>query len=250
MAIIYGKGTRVTACRNLLARSDVRDMQIFVLHDADIDGYNIARTLGEATRRMPDHNVEVIDLGLTVPQAIEDGLETEEFTRRKSLPADLDSTKTRSNGSAASRIRAGDGKTHHECTRCELNAFSSDGLAEFIEAGLARHGVNPKLVPPPDVLAEHVQAVRDEALTEMVWAEIADMVDIDAIVAPTSPIVQIWPTSMRPASAPPSPTTRPGRGGQAAEQLVNEDIDATPGLAEAVRVQLAEQLATPQDHEE
>ena len=74
------------------------------------------------------------------------------------------------------------GKLQYNTTRCELNAFSSDGLAEFIEAGLARHGVTAKLVPPPEVVAEHVQTVRDEALTEMVWAEIADMVDIDAVV--------------------------------------------------------------------
>ena len=90
MAIIYGKGFAPTACRDLLARSEIRDMKIFVLHDADIDGYDIARTLGEATRRMPNHSVDVIDLGLTVPQAIEYGLETEKFTRRKALPADLE----------------------------------------------------------------------------------------------------------------------------------------------------------------
>ena len=90
MAIIYGKGYPVVACRDLLARSEFRDMTIFVLHDADIDGYNIARTLGEETARMPDHNIEVIDLGLTVPQAIEHGLETESFTRKKELPTDLE----------------------------------------------------------------------------------------------------------------------------------------------------------------
>ncbi len=45
MAIVYGKGYAVTACRNLLARSDIRDMKIFVLHDADPYGYNIARTV-------------------------------------------------------------------------------------------------------------------------------------------------------------------------------------------------------------
>ena len=38
MAIIYGNGYAVTACRNLLARSDIRDMKIFVLHDADPTG--------------------------------------------------------------------------------------------------------------------------------------------------------------------------------------------------------------------
>ena len=88
MAVIGGQGYAVKACRDLLARSDIRDMKIFVLHDADLDGYNIARTLGEVTRRMPYHSVDVIDLGLTVPQAIEYGLETDQFTRRKALPAD------------------------------------------------------------------------------------------------------------------------------------------------------------------
>ena len=39
---------------------------------------------------MPDHNIDVIDLGLTVPQAIEHGLETEKFTREGELPADLE----------------------------------------------------------------------------------------------------------------------------------------------------------------
>ena len=50
MAIIYGKGFAVTACRELLAFFEIREMKIFVLHDADINGYDIARTLGEATR--------------------------------------------------------------------------------------------------------------------------------------------------------------------------------------------------------
>ena len=35
-----------------------------------------------------------------------------------------------------------------------------------------------------------------------------------------------------------------------AQHLVNEDVDATPGFADALRARLAEQLATPQDHEE
>ena len=90
MAIIYGKGFAVTACRESVgALRDPRTMKMFVLHDADVNGYNIARTLGEATRRMPNHSVDVIDLGLTVPQAIDAELETETFTRRKALPADV-----------------------------------------------------------------------------------------------------------------------------------------------------------------
>ena len=56
--------------------------------------------------------------------------------------------------------------------------------------------------------------------------------------------------SMRRASATRSPTTRPGHGGRRRNSSCASDIEATPGLADALRVQLAEQLATPQDHEE
>ncbi len=102
MALIYGKGIRRPRAETCW-RSRRSDMKIFVLHDADIDGYDIARTLGEATRRMPNHSIDVIDLGLTVPQAIEYGLETEQFTRERSCPPTWNSTRTRPNGSPASR---------------------------------------------------------------------------------------------------------------------------------------------------
>ncbi len=57
LAVIFGKGYAVTACRTLLARNEFRDMTILVLHYADTDGYNIARTLGEVTApaRPPQH---------------------------------------------------------------------------------------------------------------------------------------------------------------------------------------------------
>jgi len=131
-----------------------------------------------------------------------------------------------------------------------LNAFSSDELAAFIEACLARHGVTEKLVPPPEVLTEHVQTVRDEALTEMVWAEIADIVDVDAVVhrlvADHPDLADIDEARIRDTFT--DDPTRSWRS--SAQQLVNDDIDATPGLADALRARLAEQLATPQDHEE
>ena len=88
---------------------------------------------------MPDHNIEVIDLGLTVPQAIDDGLETEQFTRKVALPTGLVLDEDADEWFTGEPFDAGNGKTHYDCNRCELNAFSSDELAEFIEDGLARH---------------------------------------------------------------------------------------------------------------
>ena len=118
-----------------------------------------------------------------------------------------------------------------------------DELAEFIEAGLQRHGATTKLVPPADVLAAHVQEVRDEALTELVWAELADMVDIDAVVrqlvADYPDLADVDEARVRDAF-----TDDPTRSWRSvAQQLVHEDIDAADGLADAVRAQLAEQLA-------
>jgi hypothetical protein len=251
MAIIYGKGFAVTACRELLALFEIREeMKIFVLHDADINGYDIARTLGEATRRMPNHNVDVIDLGLTVPQAIEYELETEEFTRRKALPAELELDDDALEWFTGEPIDTGYGKPHYECTRCELNAFSADELAEFIEAGLQRHGATEKVVPPADVLAEHVQEVRDDALTDLVNTELARLVDIDEVVrqliADRPDLVDVDEARIRDTFTDnPTLSWRSSAG-----QLVAEDIEAADGLTESVRQQVAEQLAASMNDDE
>ena len=71
-----------------------RQYQLFVLHDADPDGYNIARTLREETARMPGYAVDVLDLGLRWADAMALGLDTEEFTRRRALPEGLALTLT------------------------------------------------------------------------------------------------------------------------------------------------------------
>ena len=87
MAIIAGEGYASEAVRLLFDNaSKDQGYQLFVLHDADPYGYNIARTLGEETRRMPEYQVEVIDLGLWLEEALDLGLQTEKLTRKNDLP--------------------------------------------------------------------------------------------------------------------------------------------------------------------
>lgn len=191
MAIIYGQGYAATACRNLLASSAVRDLQIFVLHDADPAGYNIARTLAEATKRMPDHNIDVIDLGLTVPQAIEYELETEQFTRKRALPSDLDLDAKAREWFTGKFMRTARGKPQFDCTRCELNAFGSDELAAFIEDGLRRHGADTKLIPPQDVLASKAAGQRWAMLYNRIEDELRSMLDIRDLVQVLAPEVDL-----------------------------------------------------------
>ena len=145
-------------------------------------------------------------------------------------------------------------RRQYECQRCELNAFSADGLAEFIEerlsVELARLGIAEKLVPPPDVVDEYVRTARDRELDDLVWDEIRQMVDIDGVkrrlIADHPDLIQVDEARIRDTFA--DDPTQSWRS--SAEQLVSDDIDATDGLADAVRAQLAEQLATSLDHEE
>jgi hypothetical protein len=145
MAIVAGEGYSTEACRVLLANADQsRDYQLFVLHDADPFGYNIARTLREATVRMPGHKAQVIDLGLKLGEALDLGLSLENFTRKKSLPAGLGLTPLEKEHFKGQRVTS----KSWLCQRVELNAFSAPDLVEFIRGKLEDAGVRGKVVPP------------------------------------------------------------------------------------------------------
>ena len=151
IAIIAGEGYPTEAIRTLFERADQGRYRLFVLHDADPHGYNIARTLAEETRRMPGYSVEVTDLGLRLEEALSLGLLTEKFIRRKALPYNLDLNATERH------YFEGQFKGHKqwECSRVELNAFTSPALIEFLVRKFAEAGADDKLIPPAKVLKEH-----------------------------------------------------------------------------------------------
>ena len=131
---------------------------------------------------MPNHRVRVIDLGLTAPQAVSYGLETEPFTRKVGLPKNLVLDAQALEWFTGTPFPAPGGKTWYHATRCELNAFSAPELAAFIEEQLLRHGVVPKLVPPADVLKDRVEEVRDDHIDTLIWDEIQRRVDFAEVV--------------------------------------------------------------------
>jgi hypothetical protein len=88
MALVTEAGFSTVAARTLLSGAG-EGYQVFCLHDADYPGYNILRTLREATERMPEHSLEVYDIGLTVEQVLDTGKEPEEYTRSSKLPKNL-----------------------------------------------------------------------------------------------------------------------------------------------------------------
>jgi hypothetical protein len=157
----------VEAVRTLFQRAEAGDFQLFVLHDADPAGYIIARTIAEETRRMPDHSVKVIDLGMKVADAVEMGLVTERFSRKVDLPAWMPERLNE----VESEWFVGRPSTHSgnwDCTRVELNALTGPDLVTYVERGLASNGADTKIHPPDEVVMGRVASVLSGTISSVV----------------------------------------------------------------------------------
>jgi hypothetical protein len=172
MAIVSGKGYPAEAVRTLFERAEGGDYQLFAFHDADVDGYNIARVMREATRRMPTYSVEVVDIGLTVEDALEMNLDSEPFSRMKSPPEML--------YGSLSPVADEYFIDRHE--RFELNAILPDTRRiEYIEGKLEENGVRGKVIPPDDALKERCEAMYRERVGGWVDEAIAELLQSDEL---------------------------------------------------------------------
>lgn len=180
MAVATGSGYATTAARKLLAKAE-RDegYQIFVLHDADPDGYNISRTVREETWRMPDHRVQVIDLGLTIADADEMGLPFEEFTRKRELPAEVEANLTDSERECFVGQRIG--SKSRRCWRVELDAMTAPQTIEYIERKMEDAGARGKVIPPEDYLSTRAERTYSGELGRRVDAAISRQLDVSRI---------------------------------------------------------------------
>jgi len=159
LGLMMGKGYATRAAKDLLRLAKGRGVTILALHDCDVDGYEIKRTLAEATRTRPGHYIEVIDIGLMVADVEALGLATERVARRKAPPWLLRLTSKEKDFLVERRLR------------CELNAMTSHQLITYIETKLAEHGLTSKVVPPEEVVEaeflENFAAHLREAAKEM-----------------------------------------------------------------------------------
>ena len=178
MAVVAAEGYANEAVRLLFQHAEQdENYQLFVLHDADPHGYNIARTLREETRRMPGYEVETIDLGLYLEDALDLGLETETFTRKKALPYGLELTEKEIEyfeGTQSTR-------TSWICERVELNALSAPQLIEYIEKKLSEAGAIGKVIPPTKDLEELTASLYEDAVSLWVRDAIERIFSVDAI---------------------------------------------------------------------
>jgi len=152
------KGMSTTAARLLV--EDLcgrRGLPLLILHDFDVAGFSIKKTLTESGRRYRfAHQINFIDLGLRLDDVVELGLESEPVAGGKD--EDALSERLRINGATEEEIEFLLGGE-----RVELNSMASDAFVEFVERKLVAHGV-AKIVPAAATLASACAAVRREAM--------------------------------------------------------------------------------------
>jgi hypothetical protein len=147
IALASTKGTSVTACRELFEQAGRLGLPIFCLRDFDYNGFEIAATLHQDTRRYQfKHRPRVIDIGLRFDDVERLGLEAEPVKFGKSA-------------NALRKNLQGYGATPAEIEflidgerRVELNAMSTPQLIELIETALIEHGIR-KVIPDANTLA-------------------------------------------------------------------------------------------------
>jgi hypothetical protein len=171
LGIMCAEGYSSEAGKLLLARAEQdQQMTILCLHDADPYGYNIARKLRWGTR--PGGHIRVVDLGLSVADALALGLEPEGFYCRRALPRGLD-------------LNAVERQYFQDNLRFELNDLASDPqqFIDYVERKLKQHGCARKLVPPRDVVLPKAKQERDDLLKDAAREQLSSLLDLDALVA-------------------------------------------------------------------
>jgi hypothetical protein len=169
LAIMSTKGLSTTSARQLVDHFvGGKGVPVLCIRDFDLDGFKIAGTLREGTRRYSGSSEGATELGLRGEDVETWGLEGEDVFYRGAGGRLLEDPAA-IRGKIEPTLR-GYGATADEIDllleqRVELNAFASDKLFEWIEGKLEEHGVE-KIVPRSDVLTRAARGFARDAIAE------------------------------------------------------------------------------------
>jgi hypothetical protein len=136
---------------------------IFCLHDLDTDGFNIFYTLKSASETMPDHTIEITDIGFTKKDIEALGITEEKINVQEKQNKALDNLYSNS---------VVDDETYRflkEGKRVELNAVSMLEIVDFVEEKLKALGLANKVLPPKDVFFSHKKEIEENVKDEVTY---------------------------------------------------------------------------------
>ncbi|MBK8753008.1 MAG: hypothetical protein IPL99_15890 [Candidatus Competibacteraceae bacterium] len=191
LLIIISEGYATEAVRRLLVQAQQAGMKIMAWHDADPAGYNICRVLGEPTERMPDHRLEIIDLGLTIEEGLKMELQTETFTRKNAIPEGILPSLTDKEREFFTGEYDDKARLWRDCERIEINAIKIRNRVSHLESKIAaafqakptKPGETPTAEPRPPIenIRVNVDALLTRLIGDQVRAAIDERIDLDAI---------------------------------------------------------------------
>jgi hypothetical protein len=167
-ALMTSKGQPTRAARDIIDLIGETDEPVWVgcLHDADAAGTMIFQSLQEETDARPRRNVEIANLGLEPWEAValaERGLvEIEDVSYEKRQP-----TAAYVGDEWAEWLQA---------HRVELNAFTTAEFIEWLDGKMSEY--EGKLIPPPEVLADQIEAIARSQIEGRITAEVLRAADI------------------------------------------------------------------------
>jgi hypothetical protein len=178
LAIMSSKGMSVTAARMLADRMCARySIPLLILHDFDVAGFSIGKTIGTDTRRYSFENtIRVIDLGLRLADVEALNLESENVFLGNVSPQKIGDRLRRNDASPEEVDFLLSGR------RVELNAMASDQFIAFIESKLTKHGIT-KVVPAKKTLAEAFRMFERgerirKSVEDLITAQHAEDIDV------------------------------------------------------------------------
>jgi Protein of unknown function C-terminus (DUF2399) len=147
VALMSTKGLPVKAACDLARRLEGKGVKIYVLHDFDLAGFKIVKTLREGTRMA--YGTKVVELGLRGDDVA--GLDSEpvEYSQGKD-PREYLARCGASGEEQNFLVEGRHGKTWFG-RRVEINAMTSDQLVAWLEKKLKEHGVK-KVIPEKETL--------------------------------------------------------------------------------------------------
>lgn len=153
MAIMASEGFSTVAAREVMRMAQDKAFTIFVFHDADPAGYEIARTVETATETLPAE-IEIIDIGLDIQTCVDMDLMSELFTRKKALPSKQNFTEIELEffmGNHGTYYKDGKEKNKWtDCRRFEINALLPGDRVRYLDRVISEHN-NGKVIPPADI---------------------------------------------------------------------------------------------------
>lgn len=164
LAIMSTKGVPNKAACDLIEQLDNQGVKIFALHDFDLAGFTIMKTLHNGVR-LANGTENVIELGLRYEDI--GGLQSERvmYNRTKNpkyyLQAYCNATKEESEF-----LVSGSSANGWHGQRVELNAFTSDQFIAWLENKLQAHGVKKVIPNKENLIKAYQRAVFHQKLNQ------------------------------------------------------------------------------------